>query len=621
MTLTTEAKHYYTYRIQVTNRQQVQVRKLDSAQNIQGEPSGNFQKDKLDEINSLLKVISEGTFTNAKQSRQLGECLFNMLFDSTLRQDFFNTYQQVTRQDRELLRVELDINEVLLPDLAVLPWEFMTLPDSANLGTIWVGTDPNIAFSRRRAQWHSAPPIQLLPGEKLRIALAIAAPDDLGPVAYEKVTELLEKLAKKEAERIELLPIVNNATSEAIDQLMEKQPHIFHFIGHGKLQDEGDDKVGQIALVDDILNEALWVDASFFSEQFSRWQPGVVFLQACEGGKSTASKAFVGAASRIVQQNIPVVVAMQYEVSNITASRFAFRFYERLAQRNPVDKAAQEGRYAIARSTQYRKQDFSTPVIFMRVQNGALFSEAVWEPLDFDEKSIQRSIARINTCIRELSKAGSTDYMTQLTSDEYQDLVLLNSEVQKLKDLNQELKKLEKTSNKILEKAIEKLNQKIQSFDSSQQETLESASAKICAEEQLAILNEFKVNIEEAKRIAAWIDADLTTIAQAIGRYAVYLSLGKENTLSEAENKAFFISIEKILERISHCLKWGKCEILDASGITLVVDKAIYEDAFKYLKETLPTDKDRFTPKGTEQFNFYIDYLIGRLPYYENLQL
>ena len=99
------------------------------------------------------------------------------------------------------------------------------------------------------------------------------------------------------------------------------------------------------------------------------------------------------------------------------------------------------------------------------------------------------------------------------------------------------------------------------------------------------------------------------------------MSLGKENTLSEAENKAFFISIEKILERISHCLKWGKCEILDASGITLVVDKAIYEDAFKYLKETLPTDKDRFTPKGTEQFNFYIDYLIGRLPYYENLQL
>ncbi|MEM8613009.1 MAG: hypothetical protein AAGF93_13395 [Cyanobacteria bacterium P01_H01_bin.105] len=223
MTFTPEANRYYTYRIEVTNRQQVQIRKLDSVQNTQGEPSGNFQRDKLEEINSLLKAIGEGEFTSAKQSRQLGECLFNTLFDSVLRQDFFNTYQKVARQDKQLLRVELDINESLLPDLAALPWEFMKLPDSANLGTIWLGTDPNIAFSRRRAQWHSAPPIQLLPKEKLRIALAIAAPDDLGPVAYEKVTELLEKLIQKESERIELLPIINNATSEAIDKLMEKQ--------------------------------------------------------------------------------------------------------------------------------------------------------------------------------------------------------------------------------------------------------------------------------------------------------------------------------------------------------------------------------------------------------------
>ena len=429
MISTTEAKHYYTYRIQITNTQRVQVRKLDSAQNFQGEPSGNFRRDKLEEINSLLKAIAEGTFTSAKQSRHLGECLFNMLFDSTLRQDFFNTYQKVTRQDKQLLRVELDIDESLLPGLAALPWEFMTLPDSANLGTIWLGTDPNIAFSRRRAQWHSAPPIRLLPGEKLRIALAIAAPDDLGPVAYEKVTELLEKLARKEPERIELLTIENKATPEAIDQLMEKQPHVFHFIGHGRLQNDDDSEVGQIALVDDIFNEASWVDASFFSEQFSRWQPGVVLLQACEGGKLTASKAFVGAASKIVQQNISVVVAMQYEVSNITASRFAYRFYEQLAQGNPVDKAAQEGRYAIARSTQYRKQDFSTPVIFMRVQNGTLFSEATWELLDFDE-SVSASRLEFRRIILQLVSSMFFSNLLRLAKIQQKSLINTMSSLQ-----------------------------------------------------------------------------------------------------------------------------------------------------------------------------------------------
>jgi hypothetical protein len=97
-------------------------------------------------------------------------------------------------------------------------------------------------------------------------------------------------------------------------------------------------------------------------------------LQACEGGMLSSSQAFVGVASKVVQQNVPVVVAMQYEVTNSTASRFALRFYQQLAANDPVDIAAQYGRRAIALgSTQYRKRDFATPVIFMRVQNGYLF--------------------------------------------------------------------------------------------------------------------------------------------------------------------------------------------------------------------------------------------------------
>jgi hypothetical protein len=97
-------------------------------------------------------------------------------------------------------------------------------------------------------------------------------------------------------------------------------------------------------------------------------------LQACEGGMLSSSQAFVGVASKVVQQNVPVVVAMQYEVTNSTASRFALRFYQQLAAEDPVDIAVQYARRAIALSpTQYRKRDFATPVIFMRVQDGHLF--------------------------------------------------------------------------------------------------------------------------------------------------------------------------------------------------------------------------------------------------------
>jgi hypothetical protein len=92
----------------------------------------------------------------------------------------------------------------------------------------------------------------------------------------------------------------------------------------------------------------------------------------------SSSQAFVGVASKVVQQNVPVVVAMQYEITNSTACRFALRFYQQLVGEDPVDIAAQYGRRAIALGpTQYRRRDFATPVVFMRVQDGYLFKRDI----------------------------------------------------------------------------------------------------------------------------------------------------------------------------------------------------------------------------------------------------
>jgi formylglycine-generating enzyme required for sulfatase activity len=372
-------KAYCTYRICVANYDRVQVKKFDSQHQPQGEPYGKFSYEKLGEIKPLLQVVGNNDRKESNNTRAIGEGLFNILFDNVLRQDFVNFYYEVVQRDKQLLQVELEIDERGMSNVAALPWEFTCLPGSANLGEIWLGTDPNLVFTRRGAQWHPAPAIQLSLDEKLRIALAIAAPKNLDSVVYEKVQVTLEKLAINQSDRVELLPIVNPATPEAMDAVLEQQPHIFHFIGHGRLHDERGQEVGQIALVDDMFDEALWVDANFFGGLFNRHRPGVVMLQACEGGKLSASQAFVGVSSKIVQQNIPVVVAMQYEVSNFTASRFADCFYKRLAQDDPVGIAAQNGRRAIALNTQYRKRDFATPVIFMRVQDGYLFKR--------DEKS------------------------------------------------------------------------------------------------------------------------------------------------------------------------------------------------------------------------------------------
>ena len=374
-------KAYWNYRICVANYERVQVQKWNDKHQSLGEPSGIFRyQDKLAEITPLLANARNNELQNSSQTRALGEVLFDILFDDVLLHDFVNFYHLVVQQEKQLLRVGLDIDEQGMPEIAALPWEFMCVPARANLGTIWLGTVPYLVFYRRRSQWIPASPIQLQKDEKLRIALAISAPQNLSPVAYEPVQEALEKLAIELANKVELLPILKSANPETVHAVLAKKPHIFHFIGHGRLVNENNREIGQIAFVDSEFDEAMWVDADYFSELFNQHRPGVVMLQACEGGMLSASQAFVGVASRVVQQNIPVVVAMQYEVTNSTASRFSRRFYQQLVQGDPVDIAAQYGRRAIALGpTQYRKRDFATPVIFMRVQDGYLFKR--------DEKS------------------------------------------------------------------------------------------------------------------------------------------------------------------------------------------------------------------------------------------
>jgi hypothetical protein len=365
---------YYTYRIRVINARQVQVEKRDEQGEVLGEPAGVLT---YEENRQRLDELCTAAFKNELQGTavvELGELLFRTLFDDTLRQDFVGLYNKAIHDEHKLLRIELDVDERSLPDIAALPWEFMRLPTEANLGALWLATAPNLIFSRRRAQWFAPRPIQLAPGEKLRIALAVSAPQGLGPVEYKAVWQGLEKLAEQQLDQIELLPLLEKAAPQSIDDLLAAKPHIFHFIGHARLHDEAGQSAGQIALIDDLFDDPIWCGAERFSELFNRHRPGVILLQACEGAALSAAQAFVGVASRVVQQNIPVVVAMQHEVSNSTAIRFARRFYDRLARLEPVDQAAQEGRRSISLGPiGYSKRDFATPVIFMRVRDGHLF--------------------------------------------------------------------------------------------------------------------------------------------------------------------------------------------------------------------------------------------------------
>jgi hypothetical protein len=367
------SKTCYTYRISVKNRQTIEIDKYNPQNQFLGRASGKFcYEENKQQIQALLQNALDNQLSE-KKCRQLGETLFNSLFNSVLRQDFINFYEAHVIKEQQFIRIELDIDEQQMPEIAALPWEFMTLPEDANQGIIWLATNPHLVFSRRRVLWNPSQPIQLEKGEKLRIGLAISAPKDLDHIEYQEVQEYLENLAQKQPEHIELLDIVNPATGRAITSLLEQKPHIFHFIGHGRFENEEGEQVGQIALIN-AMQKANWYSANSFAGLFQTHRPGIIVLQSCEGAKMSNSEAFKGIAPKIVGQNIPVVIAMQYEIPNVFAGVFSSEFYERLAKGEPVDIAAQNGRNLIAVETQYKTRDFATPVIFMNVQNGYLFT-------------------------------------------------------------------------------------------------------------------------------------------------------------------------------------------------------------------------------------------------------
>ncbi|MBV9171661.1 MAG: CHAT domain-containing protein, partial [Chloroflexi bacterium] len=368
----------FTYLIRCSSLDRVQAEKRDPDGNLLGQPSGplGYHGRPRAHINNFVTRAAAGALTGSEPTK-LGELLFDALLGPELSTDFFSFYESARRLETPV-RIGLEIDERVVPEVAGLPWEFMHASVKSGHGTIWLATAPDLVVSRRPAHWTEPPRIELAAGERLRILLAVAAPDrdeagPLGAVKYEEVWAALQSLQRTQSKNIELLDLVLPATVRSLDTALERRPHIFHLVAHGRLSGSN----AQIALVDPALGSADWTDAERFGDLFNRYRPGVVLLQACEGAAQSPSKAFSSLASQLVEQDVPVVVAMQYDVSNSTAKKFALEFYNRLAEEDPVDKAAQEGRRQIALGPLgYKSRDFATPVLFMRAPDGILFERA-----------------------------------------------------------------------------------------------------------------------------------------------------------------------------------------------------------------------------------------------------
>ena len=296
-------------------------------------------------------------------AEQAGDELFRAVFQGELLKAFQGCLAK--SQGGPGLRIRLRLNDV--PHLAGLPWEYLYHAEGRGFLAL-SGRTPVVRYLELSEGLGT-----LLVEPPLRVLAVISTPQGYRELAeadaeWHQLVAALEPLRKKGVIEIERLEHPTAAALEA--RLRTGTPvHVLHFVGHGgfsELRGEGvlvfEDENGKGAPLGGPSLAYLLQDHPSLR---------LAVLNACNGARSSRENTFAGTAQVLVQHGVPAVIAMQSEVMDETACRFAETFYQALAAGLPVDACVGEVRRTLAAE---HNPEWGTPVLYLRATDGRLFT-------------------------------------------------------------------------------------------------------------------------------------------------------------------------------------------------------------------------------------------------------
>lgn len=320
---------------------------------------------------------------------RLGTLLYEALFTDSVKGHFEEALWpeiEAHPNNDSHLTFSLAFEEGVRADVISWPWEFLYCP----VGRTFLATDPRVAFSRRYAD---SVPIHLEPmsaGEQLRVLLVRLQPDDEAQVASALIKNCLEELASKHKN---ILPpvLLENPNPAGIHENLERiRPHVFHLLAHGCFGDRS----SSFALVDSSGHKTRWYGDKSLADLFQNVKPRLIFLQACESGRTSDTISFANGAAWLVRGHLPAVVAMRYPISNRAGGTFAQALYEQIVAGTDLGVAVQRARLALARRDEdsphdHAGQAFGAPILWMHPEAGCFFRN---QPPDSEEVMVQIDI-------------------------------------------------------------------------------------------------------------------------------------------------------------------------------------------------------------------------------------
>lgn len=296
-------------------------------------------------------------------AKDFGARLYDTVFVGTVRSALDGSFFEAAEQAAGL-RIRLRFASSA-PELIDLPWEYLFNPDKNRFLSLSVDSP----LVRDLDLTGRIEPLRI--ESPLRVLVMIASPSDYEELDVEKEwSRLKDAVADLEAAGRIVLERTDTASLSALQRQLRKEDyHIFHFIGHGGFDAQANDGV------------LVFVDESGRGRKISGQQLGTILhdektlrlaiLNACEGGRASFTDPFAGVAQSLLQQDIPAVIAMQFEVSDRAAITLAHEFYAAIADGYPVDAALSEARKSIYADVS--DVEWGTPVLYMRVADGRIF--------------------------------------------------------------------------------------------------------------------------------------------------------------------------------------------------------------------------------------------------------
>ena len=308
-----------------------------------------------------VRTVRRLESTEMSTAKSFGAALFNAAFSGDVRACLRSSMDEAKRENVGI-RVRLRLAD---PALADLPWEFLYLQSVNRFLALSVHT-PLIRYMDLP---EVVQPIAVSP--PIRVLAMISSPTDYPSLdvegEWQRLNDALADLIKAGTLSLERM---EEATLAALQRrLRRSQYHIFHFIGHGEFDQTLQEGV---LLLEREKQRGHRVGSQYLGMLLHDHESlRVAVLNACEGARSSKQDPFAGSAQTLVQQGIPAVIAMQFEIADDVAQTFAHDFYGALADSYPIDAAVTEARKAIF--AMGREVEWATPVLYLRAPDGRIF--------------------------------------------------------------------------------------------------------------------------------------------------------------------------------------------------------------------------------------------------------